>query len=106
MSEPDRWDPGSPRNRDRSRESQRQVRAILLEWDPIGVSGAPEAADEYDCMISPLLHQLFEGSSERSLAKWIDRERTSHFGLGRDLESDRALAAQLARWWAERTAAD
>ena len=68
MSEPDPWDPGSPRNRDRTRESKRQVRRLLLEWDPIGVSGIPEAADEYDCMISPLLRRLFDGADSRSLA--------------------------------------
>jgi hypothetical protein len=26
-----------------------------MGWDLIGVAGIPEAADEYDCMISPLL---------------------------------------------------
>jgi hypothetical protein len=77
---------------------------MLLEWDPLGVSGAPQAADEYDCMISPLLHKLFEGSSEKSLAAWIDTERTNHFGLGRDLASDQALANRLSCWWAARTA--
>jgi hypothetical protein len=39
-----------------------------MEWDLIGVAGIPEAADEYDCMISPLLHRLFEGADTRSLA--------------------------------------
>jgi len=35
-------------------------------------------------MISPLLHRLFEGADTRSLADWISRERTSHFGAGPD----------------------
>ena len=39
-----------------------------MEWDLIGVPDIPEAADEYDCMISPLLHRLFEGADTRSLA--------------------------------------
>jgi hypothetical protein len=38
MGEPDAWDPGSPRNRDRTRESWRQVRGLLMEWDLIGVA--------------------------------------------------------------------
>ena len=46
MGEPDAWDPGSPRNRARSRESWRQVRGLLMEWDLIGVAGIPEAADD------------------------------------------------------------
>jgi hypothetical protein len=44
MGEPDAWDPGSPRNRDRTRESWRQVRGLLREWDLIGVAGIPDAA--------------------------------------------------------------
>ena len=51
-----------------------------MERDLIGVAGIPEAADEYDCMISPLLHRMFEGADTRSLADWISRERASHFG--------------------------
>ena len=67
MSEPDVWDPGSPENRERTQETKRQMRRLPMEWDPIGVTGIPEAADEYDCMISPLLHLLFEGADIRSL---------------------------------------
>jgi hypothetical protein len=69
VTEHDPWDPGSLRNRDGTRESKRQVRRLLMAWDPIGVSGAPEAADEYDCTISPLLRCLFEGAGPaRSLS--------------------------------------
>jgi hypothetical protein len=99
MGEPDPRDPGSPRNRERTRDSQRQVRRLLIGWDPIGVSGIPEAADEYDCMISPLLHQLYEGADTRSLADWISRERSDHFGLGPDSTGDRRLAERLTAWW-------
>jgi hypothetical protein len=104
MGEPDAWDPGSPRNWDRTRESWRQVRGLLMEWDLIGVAGIPEAADEYDCMISPLLHRLFEGADTRSLADWISRERTSHFGAGPDDARDMRLAESLNAWWERRRA--
>ena len=79
---------------------------MLLEWDPIGVSDEPEAADEYDCMIGPLLRQLFDGASIESLAAWIAEERTEHFGLDRDAEADIALATDLSQWWAARIATD
>ncbi len=62
MSEPDAWDPGSPRNRERTQEYQRQARHLLMGLDPIGVSDTPEAAGEYDCMIGPLLHRLSRGT--------------------------------------------
>jgi hypothetical protein len=99
MSEPDPWDPGSPQNRERTRESWHQVRRLLMEWDLIGVAGIPEAADEYDCMISPLLHRLFEGADTRSLFDWIRQERPSHFGAGPDDVQDMQLAESLTAWW-------
>jgi hypothetical protein len=102
MSEPDVWDPGSPRNRERTRESKRQMRCLLMKWDPIGVADIPEAADEYDCMISSLLHRLVEGADTCSLAAWISYERSSHFGLGPDEAEDMQLAESLAAWWRER----
>lgn len=38
--------------------SRAQIRKVLMsDWDPIGVAGIPEAADEYDSYI-PKIHQL------------------------------------------------
>jgi hypothetical protein len=82
----------------------RQVRRLLMEWDPIGASGVAEAADEYDCMIGPLMHQLFDGADARSLADWISHERVSHFGLSPDTASDVQLAKTLTTWWVKRRA--
>jgi hypothetical protein len=104
MSEPDPWALGTPRNRERPRESQRHVHRLLMEWDPLGVSGIPEAADEYDCMISPLIHQLLDGADARSLAGWISHERISHFGLSPHAASDAQLAEKLTAWWEKRRA--
>ena len=92
MSEPDERDPGRPRTREWMRGSQGQARRLLMDWDPIGVSGISEAGNEYDCMIGPLLHRLYEGADTRSLADWISHERSSHFGLGPDGARDMQLA--------------
>jgi len=98
----DPWNPANPGNRDRTRESRRQIRALLMDWDPIGVAGIEEAADEYDCMISPLMHQLYDGATTDALCSWIGAERTGHFGLGPDDDSDSALAERLTQWWVRR----
>lgn len=45
-------DLSNPENKYRTRESQDQQRDLLMAWDPVGVFGVPEAADEYDCMLS------------------------------------------------------
>ncbi|HEX8081410.1 MAG TPA: hypothetical protein VF557_14460 [Jatrophihabitans sp.] len=79
---------------------------MLMQWDAIGISDEPDAADEYDCMIGPLLQQLFAGASTAALAAWIAEERTEHFALEEDDEADIALATDLTRWWAARIATD
>jgi len=79
------------------------VRALLLKWDPIGVLDKPEAADEYDCMIGPLLRLLRDGADANTLHGWIAKERTGHFGLDPNNCGDRALAETLAAYWADRT---
>lgn len=75
----------------------RQVRALLLDWDAIGV--ADTSPDEYDCMIGPLLRQLHDGTDAAALTRWIDAERAEHFGLDPDLSADRKLAGRLLTWW-------
>jgi hypothetical protein len=75
----------------------------LLQWDPIGVGAAPEAQDEYDCMISPLMHKLHAGVPVEALASWISGEQAEHFGLAPDVEADRRLAAGLVEWWTDKT---
>jgi hypothetical protein len=33
----------------------RRIRSVLMDdWDPIGVQGVPEAADEYDSYVMPI----------------------------------------------------
>jgi hypothetical protein len=105
VSDIDPWDPGSPRNRDRTRESQRQVRDLLLGWDPIGVAGTDSAEGEYDFMISPLLHVLHDGAGREAIALCISSQR-DYMGLGPDdLGADRQLAADLVGWCQRRTSA-
>jgi hypothetical protein len=75
-----------------------------MEWDLIGVAGVPEAADEYDCMIGPLLDRLFAGADALSLFGWIRHERLAHFGAGPDDAQDMRLAESLTAWWESRRA--
>lgn len=88
------------------KEQMREVRALLMKWDAIGVADAPEAADEYDCMIGPLVRHLRDGADAALLRDWIARERVDHFGLSVDMGADRALADALLRWWHDRTTID
>jgi len=52
------------RNKHQSRENRARVREILMrDWDPIGVSRVPEAADEYDRYVGKVRDAL--GHSQR-----------------------------------------
>ena len=99
----DPWDPRNPANRDRTRTLVPQLRSQLLAWDPIGVADAPEAHDEYDCLLSPLMHRLSDGASAAEVGDWLIAELRDHFGLTANEQRERALAAELKRWWDDAT---
>jgi hypothetical protein len=95
----DLWDPADPENKYRTRVLQSELRGHLLAWDPIGVADAPDAQDEYDCLISPLMHQLHDGKSERAITKWLVAELKQHFGMTADRNREKRLVRDLAAWW-------
>jgi hypothetical protein len=80
-----------------------QLRERLLAWDPIGVANNRHAQDEYDCMISPLMHRLSAGAPETDIGDWIIAEMREHFGMSADEARERALAAELKQWWRQVT---
>ena len=98
-----RFDPGHPSNRARTRQLQGELRRLLMEWDPIGVKGIPEAIDEYDCLISPLMHRLANGAAVDDLHLWLTTELTDPFGLTPMTERDLALTRKLVDWWHQAT---
>jgi hypothetical protein len=55
-------------NKATSRELRIQIRRILMsEWDPIGVSDNPDAADEYDAYIGGIYELLDGGASKAAI---------------------------------------
>lgn len=75
-----------------------EIRALLMEWDALGVADEEAAADEYDCMIGPLYGHLRAGADAAVLRDWIARELVDHFGLQPHPSSDAALAEALVAW--------
>ncbi len=52
------------------------TREILMrEWDPIGIAGIPDAADEYDGYISEVIGLLQRGAGVAELAAHLDASR-------------------------------
>lgn len=79
-----------------------ELRARLVEWDPMGAvaAGAPE--DEYDFVAGPVLRMLAEGATHHELASYLNSEFNDHFGVRVQHAKEFALAA---RAWYDRARA-
>ena len=44
----------------------------MNEWDPIGVRGVPEAADEYDRYVMPIYEILRNGGTEEEILTYLE----------------------------------
>jgi hypothetical protein len=72
------------------------VRAILLkDWDPIGVAGVPQAADEYDRYVGHLAQMVVAGSSISDLSEHLVRIEVDDMGLRGNHDPARSVAAKL-----------
>ena len=71
------------RNKYQSRENRARVRAILMgDWDPIGVAGEPEAADEYDTYAAKVYVMLMnERANAEAISAYLFEIATKHMGL-------------------------
>ena len=80
-------------------EIRRHIRQILMqEWDPVGVSDVPEAADEYDRYIERVHDLITHGASEQDIASYLRSVEIEEMGMvdARDmplLESDKRIRA-------------
>jgi hypothetical protein len=84
-----------------------ELRAILCDWDPIGVMDDPEwPRDEYDCMLGPLMRLLKEEAEVGRIADYLQAEITGHFGLSGGCYSFVDIAGRLKAWSAERGSPD
>jgi hypothetical protein len=82
---------------------QSELRALLFEWDPIGVAGEPDwPRDEYDSLVGPLRERLAAGSSAGELAIFLEQYVTEHMGLNTDVDREERFATRLVEWWAGR----
>lgn len=65
-----------------SRQIRQRIRAVLMEdWDPIGVNGIPEAADEYDSYIGDFYEELAGGRSKQKIIERLSYLEGDHMGL-------------------------
>jgi hypothetical protein len=83
-------------------EAQRIIAEILLrEWDPIGVSEYPEAADEYDSYVPHVYELLIHGATAKKVFEYLWSVETHHIGvLGNPTRTEK-VAERLARLMVE-----
>jgi hypothetical protein len=83
-------------------ELYRRVDEVLhYLWDPIGVSSAPEARDEYQSYLPHVFSLLTGGASTQQIADYLDTVTTQSMGFSsvpRGREHSRKVAAVLQRW--------
>ena len=90
-----------------SEADERELRELLLRWDPIGVVHEPDwPQDEYDGLLGPLAERLRAGATERELAAFLETAVREHLGLEPDPEREAGLARDLAGWHARANAPD
>jgi hypothetical protein len=87
------------------RQQRDELRELLWRWNPIGPDEDDDPhlpADEYDCLIPPLLKRLDAGENADALASFLSAELESHFGLEPVPERERSFARQVVAWYASR----
>lgn len=76
------------------------LRALLMaHWDPIGVSAVPEAQDEYDEYLRPLVDGLNEGADAQAVAVYLARVQTEWMGLPATPDQLGGVADRVVDWY-------
>jgi hypothetical protein len=79
---------------------ERELRELLLRWDPIQVVHEPDwPQDEYDAFLEPIAARLREGAAEEELTAFLESAVREHLGLEPDREREAVLARELADWY-------
>ena len=85
------------------RSGARELRALLMEhWDPLGVAGEPEAADEYDEQVGKLGQMLREGTTADDIGTYLGRVRAESMELSPWPEMDlreREIGPLVTTWY-------
>jgi hypothetical protein len=64
------------------KEAHRMIAEILLrEWDPIGVSDYPEAADEHDSYVPQVYGLIVRGESAQKIFEYLTSVEAHDMGM-------------------------
>ncbi len=80
---------------------QRVDEVLHYLWDPIGVSGVPEARDEYDSYAPHVFSLLIRRAGAQEIADFLDHTATQTMGLSgteRGREHSKEVVGILENW--------
>jgi hypothetical protein len=80
------------------RQRGRELRALLNEWDPIGV-GPDGPKDEYDCLLWSVMRQLEADASPEKLTSFLAAELEEHFGHSGGAEGIASFVTRARAWF-------
>lgn len=81
---------------DRTKKIHQAIhKALIEEWDPIGVSSIPEAEDEYDLYIPTIYKFLIAKKDKEELFDYLWWLETKHMGLIGDRQRTDKFAERL-----------
>jgi hypothetical protein len=85
-------------------QGEEELRALLNEWDPIGVMAEPDwPANEYDALVDPLRERLDAGATAGELEVFLEAHVRDYIGLEPDVDRESRLANRLVDWYAARS---
>jgi hypothetical protein len=67
-------------------------------WDPIGVSGVPQARDEYDGYVGPVFTLLRSGASDAEISSHLEVISSERMGLPGRKERADEVSSILTDW--------
>jgi hypothetical protein len=83
------------------RSGARELRGILMDtWDPIGVLGVAQAADEYDGYLGPIVQRLRAGDDSNAIAALLSGIVSERMEARPDSAACEATARTLVDWYA------
>jgi hypothetical protein len=75
------------------------IRALLAEWDPLGVIQSDGSSDEYECLVWPLTRLLDREASAEQVESFLSSELAGRFGVDAQTGEPGQFASRLIAWF-------
>ncbi len=72
---------------------------LMTYWDPIGVSGVPEASDEYDEYLGPLANKLRQGTDARGVCEYLSDIQTERMEIPATPDQLTDVGERVVGWY-------